>query len=31
MEAWPEIRGRMIETMVRFQKAFMPAIQGLPD
>ncbi len=30
-EDWPEIQERMIETILRFQKAFEPAIQELPD
>ena len=30
-ETWPELQERMIETMVRFQRALLPFIQGLPD
>ena len=30
-ESWLEIQDRMIETIVRFQKALEPAIQELPD
>jgi len=30
-EAWPEIQERMIEAMVQFQQALMPAIEELPD
>ena len=30
-ESWPEIQERMIETILRFQKAFGPVIQELPD
>jgi hypothetical protein len=30
-EAWPELQERMIATMVRFQKALLPIVKGLPD
>lgn len=30
-ESWPEIQERMIATMIQFQRAFLPIIQGLPD
>jgi len=30
-EAWPELQERMIEAMVRFQKALGPVIRGVTD